>query len=248
MRKANSDRIANNSPHSEALGKRRIWIFDLDNTLYPAHCNLFAQVDQRMGAFISKFLDVPFERARYLQKLYYRQYGTTLAGLMQVHNMDPRDFLDFVHDIDLAPVPVMPELAMAIDALPGRKLIYTNGSRRHAERVADKLGVLHLFDGITDIQSSDFIPKPDAKAYELMIKAHGVDPTLAVMFEDMPHNLRVPHDMGMSTVLVHSDYFDHPIQNEIDLWTAPPDHVHHMTKDLTAFLQGVSAIKVIPHQ
>ena len=228
---------ANREAGGRALDDRRVWIFDLDNTLYPADSNLFAQIDQRMGSFIAYYLDLSFERARYLQKLYYRQYGTTLSGLMQVHNMNPHEFLDYVHDIDLAPVPVMPELAAAINNLPGRKLIYTNGSRRHAQRVADKLGVLNLFDGITDIASSNFIPKPAADAYELMIKEHDVDPARAVMFEDMPQNLTVPHDMGMATVLVHSSYFDHPIQNEIDLWTTPPSHIHHMTKDLTAFLQ-----------
>ena len=221
---------------ASSLDDRQIWIFDLDNTLYPAECNLFAQVDQRMGAFIAKFLDVPFDHARYLQKHYYRQYGTTLAGMMKVHDMNPQDFLDYVHDIDLAPVPELPKLAAAIDRLPGRKLIYTNGSRWHAERVAGKLGVLHLFEDITDIVSSQFIPKPDADAYKLMIKAHGVDPAQAAMFEDMPHNLEVPHDMGMATVLVHSSYMDHPVQARIKKWDSPPEHIHHMTEDLTAFL------------
>jgi len=235
---SNSER-ANHAPGGGMLNDRRVWIFDLDNTLYPADSNLFAQIDQRMGAFIADYLDLPFERARHLQKLYYRQYGTTLSGLMQVHNMNPQEFLDYVHDIDLAPVPVMPELAAAIKNLPGRKLIYTNGSRPHAERVADKLGVLNLFDGITDIASSKFIPKPAADAYELMIKEHDVDPAQAVMFEDMPQNLTVPHDMGMATVLVHSSYFDHPIQTQIEQWDTPPDHVHYMTKDLTAFLRDL---------
>ena len=117
------------------------WIFDLDNTLYPARCNLFAEVDKRMGKFIADYLGVPFEQARHLQKSYYRQFGTTLSGLMKVHKLDPQPFLDYVHDIDLSSVPEAPELATAIDALPGRKLIFTNGSRRHAERVAEKLGM-----------------------------------------------------------------------------------------------------------
>ncbi len=112
------------------------WIFDLDNTLYPAGCNLFAEVDMRMGAFIAQYLGVPFAHARHLQKSYYRQFGTTLSGLMQIHKVDPQPFLDYVHDIDLSRVPEAPELAEAIDALPGRKLIFTNGSRVHAERVA----------------------------------------------------------------------------------------------------------------
>ena len=233
-----SQTVSNSSAVADAsaLYDRQIWIFDLDNTLYPADSNLFAQIDQRMGSFIAQYLDVPFDKARILQKQYYRRYGTTLAGLMQVHKMKPQDFLDYVHDIDLTPVPEMPDLAAAIENLPGRKLIYTNGSYWHAERVAEKLGVLHLFDGISDIVSSDFIPKPASEAYHLMIKAHNVDPAKAVMFEDMPHNLEAPHDMGMGTVLVHSSFFDHPIQTQIKTWDTPPAHVHHMTEDLTAFL------------
>src|SRR5512139_3416063 len=143
-----------------ALWRNRVWIFDLDNTLYPAECNLFAQVDQRMGEFIAKHLGVPFEYARHLQKSYYRQFGTTLAGLMRVHKMHPEPFLDYVHDIDVSVVPESPQLRAAIDRLPGRKLIFTNGSRAHAERVAGKLGVLDLFEGISDIASCEFEPKP----------------------------------------------------------------------------------------
>ena len=117
------------------------WIFDLDNTLYPASCNLFAQVDHRMGEFIARYLGVPYQHARHLQKAYYRQFGTTLAGLMKVHKLAPESFLDYVHDIDLSAVPELPALAASIAKLPGRRLIFTNGSRRHAENVAAKIGV-----------------------------------------------------------------------------------------------------------
>lgn len=219
------------------------WIFDLDNTLYPAECDLFAQVDQRMGEFIASYLDVPFTQARHLQKAYYRQFGTTLSGLMQVHKMHPQAFLDYVHDIDLAPVRPAPELAAAIDHLPGRKLIFTNGSRRHAERVAEKLGVLHLFEDIYDIVACDYVPKPHAPAYAGFLSAHGVAPAAACMFEDMPHNLEEPHALGMTTVLVHSSYLDHPIQEKIESWTEPPAHIHHMTEDLTAFIEQLNAYR-----
>ncbi|MGD9784741.1 MAG: pyrimidine 5'-nucleotidase [Hyphomicrobiaceae bacterium] len=212
------------------------WIFDLDNTLYPADCNLFAQVDHRMGEFIQRYLDVPYEHARYLQKHYYRQYGTTLAGLMKLHAMEPWAFLDYVHDIDLSPVPEHPELAAAIERLPGRKLIFTAGSRRHAENVAAKLGVLHLFEDICDIVATGFVPKEQREAYDRMIRAHGVAPVRAAMFEDMPHNLVAAHDLGMTTVLVHSSYMDHPAQALIRKWRSPPPHVHHMTDDLAGFL------------
>ncbi|MEZ5843570.1 MAG: pyrimidine 5'-nucleotidase [Hyphomicrobiaceae bacterium] len=217
----------------------RIWVFDLDNTLYPSDCNLFAQIDRRMAEFIAKYLGMPIEYARHLQKSYYRQFGTTLAGLMHVHKMAPEAFLDYVHDIDLAPVPEHPELAAAIERLPGRKLIFTAGSRRHAENVAGKLGVLHLFEDICDIVATGFVPKEQAGAYEHLVRAHGVSPREAAMFEDMPHNLLPAHEIGMTTVLVHSDYIDHPRQLEIRHWQAPPAHVHHMTKDLRAFLDGI---------
>jgi putative hydrolase of the HAD superfamily len=214
------------------------WIFDLDNTLYPASCNLFAQVDHRMGAFIAKTIGVPYEHARHLQKAYYRQFGTTLSGLMQVHKLKPEPFLDYVHDIDLSVLPVLPDLAAAISQLEGRRLIFTNGSRRHAENVAAKIGVLHLFEDICDIAALDYVPKPERVAFERMVSRHGVTAHTAAMFEDMPHNLEVPHDLGMATVLVHSDYIDHPAQHKVRDWQALPDHIHHMTRDLTAFITG----------
>lgn len=218
------------------LGAKSVWIFDLDNTLYPAECNLFAQVDQRMGEFIAKQLGVPFAYARHLQKSYYRQFGTTLAGLMRVHKMDPHEFLSYVHDIDLSVVQPAPELGAAIAALPGRKLIYTNGSRTHAERVAEKLGILGQFEDICDIIACEYVPKPEADAFDRMIRRHGVTGGEAAMFEDMPHNLEVPHVLGMTTVLVHSSYLDHPVQQQMQRWTELPDHIHHMTLDLTDFL------------
>lgn len=227
-------------PTRRGFRSTRTWIFDLDNTLYPADCNLFAQVDQRMGEFIARYLGVPFEHARHLQKSYYRQFGTTLTGLMKVHKLDPTDFLDYVHDIDLTVVNEHPGLAAVIERLPGRRLIFTNGSRRHAERVAGKLGVLHLFEDICDIAACDFVPKPEADAFDRMVRRHGVAAQSAAMFEDMPHNLEVPHALGMTTVLVHSSYYDHPIQHKIRAWKEPPEHVHHMTENLADFLERVA--------
>jgi len=225
-------------PGAERRGfaQTRVWIFDLDNTLYPAECDLFAQVDQRMGAFIARYLGVPFAQARHLQKTYYRQFGTTLAGLMAVHKLDPAEFLAYVHDIDLSGVPELPVLRAEIARLPGRRLIFTNGSRRHAERVAEKLGVLDLFEDIADIASGDYIPKPEAEAFRRMAARHGVDAPDAAMFDDMPMNLEAPHALGMTTVLVHSSYVDHPLQTAMKSWRELPDHIHHMTLDLTEFL------------
>jgi putative hydrolase of the HAD superfamily len=237
MTKATSTDLIAADPNR--LARTRVWVFDLDNTLYPAECNLFSQVDRRMGEFIARELGVPYEHARHLQKSYYRQFGTTLAGLMRVHKMAPEPFLDYVHDIDLSVVPEAPELRAALSALPGRKLIFTNGSRRHAERVADKLGVLDLFEGISDIASCGFSPKPSAEAFDAMIAHHGVAAQEAAMFEDLPQNLEVPHALGMATVLVWSAYVDHPAHAAMRSWRALPDHVHHMTDDLTQFLARV---------
>jgi putative hydrolase of the HAD superfamily len=214
------------------------WVFDLDNTLYPADSRLFAQVDQRMGEFIARYLGVPFAYARHLQKSYYRQFGTTLTGLMQVHKMDPKPFLDYVHDLDLSGLVEHPQLAAAIERLPGRKLIFTNGSRAHAERIAGKLGILEQFEGIFDIVAAGYVPKPAPACYEAFLEAHGVEATRAAMFEDMPLNLEAPHALGMTTVLVRSDANDdHPIHRSMRSWVTPPAHVHHMTYDLAAFLE-----------
>jgi putative hydrolase of the HAD superfamily len=208
------------------------WIFDLDNTLYPASCNLFDQVDHKMGAYIERFLGVPYGYARHLQKSYYRQFGTTLAGLMQVHQMPPGPFLDFVHDIDVSHVPEAPELRAAIARLPGRKLIFTNGTVRHAENVAGKLGVLDQFEAIYDIVAADYVPKPQRAPYDKFLARHAIDPSRAAMFEDMPRNLEAPHALGMTTVLVHA---------ETPLNTPRAAHIHHATDDLATFLNGVTA-------
>src|SRR5262245_28575415 len=225
--------------------RTEVWVFDLDNTLYPADCRLFAQVDQKMGEFIARYLGVPFDYARHLQKSYYRQFGTTLTGLMRVHKMDPKPFLDYVHDLDLSGLAAHPRLAAAIQGLPGRKLIFTNGSRAHAERVAGKLGLLPLFEDIFDIVAADYVPKPTAACYDAFVKAHGVHAGMAAMFEDMPHNLEAPHVLGMTTVLVRSDSNDdHPVHKTMRSWVAPPPHVHHMTYDLAGFLEGIGAAPV----
>jgi putative hydrolase of the HAD superfamily len=233
-------------PHSATASQPRTfthvdtWVFDLDNTLYPSECNLFAQVDERMGAYVAKMLGVPQPYARHLQKSYYRQFGTTLNGLMKIHKMEPKPFLDYVHDIDLSVVPPSPELRASIERLPGRKLIFTNGTVAHAERVATRIGIIDLFDGICDIVACGYCPKPDAEAFATFVDRHNVAPTRAAMFEDMPQNLEVPHALGMTTVLIQSAYIDHPAQAKARQWTTPPPHIHHVTKDLQGFLSQMS--------
>lgn len=212
------------------------WIFDLDNTLYPARCNLFAQIDVRMGAFIADYLQVDEVEARRIQKQYFRDYGTTLNGLMQVHGLDPNLFLEFVHDIDHSPVPRDPKLAAALAALPGRKIVFTNGSRSHAEKVMERLGVAGHFDVVHDIVASGFEPKPNQAAYQRFLARTGLDPQKAVFFEDIARNLEIPFALGMTTVLVRCPKDRHPEKPHLALGTGEEPYVHHVTEDLSHFL------------
>lgn len=205
------------------------WIFDLDNTLYPAHCNLFSQVDRRIGQFIEGQLGLDQVEARLLQKHYFREHGTTLAGLMANHAIDPGAFLDFVHDIDVSPVPPSPDLDQVLARLPGRKFIFTNGSTAHADRVTGRLGVSHHFEGVFDIIAADYKPKPDPASYDKLIRQHGIVPAKAAMVEDLPRNLRPAAALGMTTVLVLTG----------EEWAEADrtgDHIHHVTDDLVAWL------------
>ena len=228
-----------------ALARTETWIFDLDNTLYPADCHLFRQIDARMAEFIEQLLDLDRTDARRLQKDYYVQYGTTLSGLMREHGVSPHDFMDFVHDIDVSHVPENPDLAAHIRRLPGAKYIFTNGSVAHAENVIGKIGLADLFDDIFDIEAADFTPKPHADAYHRFLRRTAIRARSAAMFEDLAHNLAAPHELGMATVLVQSDaawMHDEPAaKRPARLGEDAADHVHHVTDDLTAFLGEVVA-------
>ena len=218
------------------------WVFDLDNTLYPSRCNLFAQIDDRMTGFVSELLGMERGEARKVQKKLYHQHGTTLAGLMIEHKIEAASFLDHVHDIDYSPVPASPELVTALEKLPGRRIIFTNGSRRHAERVLERQGTGHLFEDIFDITDCKFVPKPRPESFAGFVTKYGIDGARAAMFEDLPQNLGPAHAHGMTTVLVHSHMDDHPIYREIRAWgDAPPAHIHHRTDDLPGFLAGLTA-------
>ncbi len=231
--KAGPSRVA------EAFAGTGLWIFDLDNTLYPAECNLFAEIDQRMSAFIQNLLGLDPAAARKVQKQFYYEHGTTLAGLMAVYRVKPDVFMDYVHDIDLTPVSPMPELAEAISRLEGRKFIFTNGSARHAERVAGKLGVLDHFDGIFDIAAGGYIPKPKPESFQRFLDFCAGGDCKAAMFEDLPHNLEAAHDLGITTVLVRSSYDDHPSQQAHNKRETAPPHIHFETDNLTGFLKDV---------
>ncbi|MET4806913.1 pyrimidine 5'-nucleotidase [Limibacillus sp. MBR-115] len=177
-----------------------VWVFDLDNTLYPATSDLFPQVSDRIRSYVQSLLGLDAEAAHALQKDYYRRYGTTMNGLMQVRGIDPKAYLDFVHDIDLSPIVPDPRVIAAIERLPGRKLIYTNGSTPHAERILDRLGLSAHFEGIFDIVAADYRPKPGAAAFDSFLERHAVDPRQAVFVEDTARNLVPAHMSGMVTV------------------------------------------------
>ena len=198
------------------------WVFDLDNTLYPADCNLFAQIDRRMGQFIATVSALPLDQAQDLRETYYYEHGTTLAGLVQLHGIAPDDFLDYVHDIDLSAVAPPRSSAAALEALPGRKFIFTNGSRKHAEAVMARLGVAGHVRGHLRHHALGYIyPKPMREAYRALRHAHGVTPRQAAMFDDLPHNLETAHRLGMTTVLVQA-LTDHPEHQAIAGWTKLP--------------------------
>jgi putative hydrolase of the HAD superfamily len=226
------------SPHAPLPGTVQTWVFDLDNTLYPASSSLFPQIDQRMRRFIVDLLGLDDHAAHTLQKRYYREYGTTLSGLMQVNGVDPDHFLSYVHDIDHDVLMPDPRLDAALARLPGRKLIFTNGSERHAEAVLARLGIAHMFEGVFDIRAADYIPKPQPHGYRRLVERFDFDPTQALMVEDIHRNLRPAAGLGMRTLWIREeDHPDGPIppQDVSDL-----SHVDYVTDDLAAWLDAVS--------
>ena len=239
-------------PHSEALPTatelRRfatvsVWVFDLDNTLYPRHVNLFQQVDKRIRDYVGQLLDIGPEEAQRVQKDYYQRYGTTLRGLMEEHGIQPDDFLEYVHDIDHSVVKADPRLAAAIAGLPGRKFIFTNGSRAHAEKVAERLGIPDHFEEIFDIVSSELLPKPNRETYDLFLKSTGVNPTRAAMFEDLARNLEVPKALGMATVLVVPHGTREVFTEDWEMEGRDAPHVEFVTDDLAGFIEAVLAVR-----
>lgn len=213
------------------------WVFDLDNTLYPASCRLFDQMHVKMGEYVMRHFGVEYAEAKRIQKELFHKHGTTLRGLMVEHNHAPEGFLDYVHDIDYAPVERNPALIAALEKLPGRKLVFTNGTAAHAKKVMERLGVAEAFHGVFDIVDSDHIPKPQRVPYEKFLSEHGVDPRKSAMFEDIARNLEVPHEMGMITVLVASDN-----NEDARLLNGPESlqHVDHVTDDLADFLSRLN--------
>ena len=216
------------------------WIFDLDNTLYAGTCELYREIEQRMAAFIMEELQLDQEGAHALRRRFLDRHGTTLKGLMIEHGMAPERFLDYVHDIDLSAVEEDVELGEAIAALPGRKLIFTNGTVAHAEKVLNRIGITHHFGDIFDIVHSDFIPKPEMEPYRKFVAQTGINPRTSAMFEDIARNLEAPHALGMVTVLVTSpENKDAEHLNKATGGTAQ-NHIHYVTDDLASFLTGLT--------
>ncbi|MGC1466458.1 MAG: pyrimidine 5'-nucleotidase [Pseudolabrys sp.] len=230
-------------PAPRDFGHVETWVFDLDNTLYPHHLNLWQQVDDRIRAYIENFLKVPSDEAFRVQKDYYKRYGTTMRGLMTEHGMKPDDYLDFVHKIDHSPLTPNPTLGAALESLPGRKLILTNGTRKHADAVMKRLAVHDHFEDVFDIVAADLEPKPARNTYEKFLKRHDVDPSTAAMFEDLARNLEAPHALGMTTTLVVPEGQREVFREEWELTGRDAPHVDHVTDDLTGFLQTVMRTK-----
>ncbi len=199
------------------------WVFDLDNTLYPPRYRLFDQIEVRMTAWVMRALNIGKAEANRLRQHYWDTYGTTLAGLMREHNIDPTPYLTDVHDIDFSVLPRDPVLAGHLHALAGRKIVYTNACAPYAEKVLAARGLGGIFDKVYGVEHAGFRPKPERAAFESIFAQDGLDPTRAAMFEDDARNLAAPHQMGMACVYISPK----PLKAR---------HIHHHHEDLTAFL------------
>jgi putative hydrolase of the HAD superfamily len=214
-----------------------VWIFDLDNTLYAPQSRLFAHIEARMTLFVQQFLGLDRGEARRVQKDYYRAHGTTLNGLMRLHDVDPESYLAFVHDIDISELHPDPALTRAIAGLPGRRFVFTNGCRNHAGRVLERLGLAHLFEELWDIRTIGFRPKPDPDSYQAVLARAGARPPQCAMFDDIARNLVPAHELGLTTVW---------LQNESawskqgpDFPVVAPRHLDYETTDLCGFLETI---------
>ena len=227
----------NKTPHRirqspDELMAAEVWIFDLDNTLYPAASKLFDQVDWNMTRFVGELLNLEQIEARKLQKQYFREYGTTMRGLMTCHDVDPKEFMDYVHDIDLAPISANPILTEALAKLPGRKVIYTNGTTTHAQNITQHLQIDHHFEGCFDIIDAKYVPKPATGPYETFCVRFDIDPKTAIMVEDMARNLLPAAALGMTTVWLDTDV-------DWARYGSEHGHVHHRTVDIATWLKDV---------
>lgn len=218
-------------PEPGSLDQIETWLFDLDNTLYSADSRLFDQVDQRIGAFIARHFSVDHTEARRIQKGYFRQYGTTLRGLMIEHDIDPEHFLTYVHDIDFSQLEPADALGEALAKLPGRRLVFTNADTPYAERILEQLGIGDHFHDIHDIAAADYVPKPFPEAYAQLVERHAIEPERTVFFEDILRNLAPAAALGMITVWVRNE----------NTWARAGEEdtePHYVTDDIAAWLEA----------
>ena len=215
------------------------WVFDLDNTLYPASSNLFSKIDIRMKKFIISKLNVSPDDAYAIQKKYYFKYGTTLAGLMKNHNIDPEEFLGYVHKIDVSSLEKNVKMQKILKSLLGHKYIYTNGSQNHAIKVMKRIGINNYITNIFDIKNANYIPKPSIISLKSFMKKFDIKGEEAIFFEDIPKNLINPKITGFQTVLIKSS--SHPDSNT-DLLEAEKKHfkhIDHVTYNITESLEQI---------
>ncbi|MFM9829469.1 MAG: pyrimidine 5'-nucleotidase [Sphingomonas sp.] len=213
------------------LAPIRNWIFDLDNTLYPASARLFDQIDERMGVYVAGLLGVDRAEAHRIQKGYFHAHGTTLAGLMADHGVDPHEFLDFVHDIEMDVLEHNAPLAAAIARLPGRKIVFTNGDAPYAARVLARLGLADVFDGMHDVHAMGLVPKPHQSAYDGLLATFAIDATASLFAEDMARNLKPAKALGMTTLWVDNGSEQGPEDVR--------DHIDFITNDITHWLHDI---------
>jgi putative hydrolase of the HAD superfamily len=214
----------------------KYWLFDLDNTLYSGKTKVFEQIDKKMSKYISEKLNVTLEEAKKIQKSYFYEYNTTLNGLIKNHKINANEFLEYVHDIDIDFLEKDFDLAKEVKKLSGKKIIFTNGSRKHALNVTSKIGIDHLFDDIFDIMDSNLVPKPLIEPYKKLVKKHKIDPKLSVFVEDIARNLKPAYEMGMITIWIENN----------EPWAkkySDDKFVNYKTNNLAEFLKKINAIK-----
>ena len=210
------------------------WVFDLDDTLYPANSGLYSQISKNICAYVMKKLNLDEKTAFALQKEYYHKYGATIRGLMMEHNVDPKEFAYGIQNLDLSPLKKNPQLKKSLQALPGKKVVYTNGAPPHAEQILDKLGLTDCFEGVFSIWDADFIPKPDLRGYSKMLKFFDLNAEESIMFDDSPANILGAKKAGMHTVWISSN-----VENNKYCSVDTKDFCDYETKDVMTFLSGL---------
>jgi len=220
----------------KALQFSKFWIFDLDNTLYSGKTRVFEQIDKRMSKYISDKLNVSIVEAKEIQKKYFYKYNTTLNGMLKNHKIDANEFLEFVHDIDIDFLKKDLTLSEELRKLEGKKIIFTNGSKKHALNVIRKIGIEQHFDDIFDIVDSNFVPKPTMEPYKKLVEKHKIDPNLSVLIEDIARNLKPAYEMGMKTVWIENN----------EPWAkkfSDSDFIDFKTNNLSKFLKQINLLK-----